>query len=149
MDTVITATDAKLALVQGDLDTLQKNIKNVLPIMGTLDQYNTQYSIIFYGIVVGIAALSILGIIFTKCFSMISCRYCIYLVCFIAFFMGIVMFLLALILSLLMPSVYYTCDYFSTAFDSPTKFGDMMKTIGGDDYNNIIAYFSQCFGGTN
>lgn len=102
-----------------------------------------------YGTALGLGLLVIIGVIFVKCFGKIGCRHFLYIVCLLTFFLTIVAFIFAIVLSLLMPSLYYTCSYLQPAFTSPTAFASTLKTLGGGSFIEISNSFSQCYGGTN
>ena len=84
-----------------------------------------------------------------KCLDWISCRYVLYFFCLICFFLGIILFIFALILSAGMSSVYYGCLYFESSFTTPSGFTNIVTNLVGSQYANVGTYFSQCFGGTN
>lgn len=109
MGAQITATDTGLATIQSNLDSLNSQMSNVLSLLANIDTYNINYSITFYGIILGLALLILIAIIFMKCFGMLSCRYFIYFICLFMFFLCALLFLYSIILAILMPSLYYTC----------------------------------------
>jgi uncharacterized membrane protein len=121
----------------------------MLNLFTKIDSYNTQYSMALYGTFLGLSILIILGVIFVKCLNLIGCRYCLYFCCLASFFACLAAFAFAIVLSIIMPSLFYTCSYFSSAFNNPNQFSSTITTIGGSNYQNISSYFSQCFGGTN
>lgn len=149
MGVQITVADTVLAGIQGNLDSLNTQMQNLFKLLSNLDSYNLNYSIIFYGVILGQALLILIIIIFMKCFKMLSCRYLIYFICFIMFFFCLLLFIYAIVLAIIMPSLYYTCQYFQNTFTSPTAFTSMILTLQGASYTNLANQFSQCFGGTN
>lgn len=84
-----------------------------------------------------------------KCFHMLSCRFFLYFLCLLCFLLCLVVFALAIVLSLLSPALYYSCDYLTGKFSSPSEFSKMLSTLQGSAYNDLSANFAQCFGGTN
>jgi hypothetical protein len=149
MGVQITTTDGVLAGVQNNLDSLYSQLKNLLSLLSSIDSLTTTYSIIFYGIILGMASLILLGIVFMKCLNAIQCRYFIYFICFIMLFFCILLFLYAIILSIIMPTLFYTCSYFENTFTSPTDFTNTILTLQGNGFADLANKFSQCFGGTN
>ena len=121
----------------------------MLSLLSSIDSFNTSYSIIFYGVILGMASLILLGIIFVKCLNAIQCRYFIYFICFLMLFICILLFLYAIILSIIMPTLFYTCSYFENTFTSSTDFTNTILTLQGSGFANLANKFSQCFGGTN
>jgi hypothetical protein len=112
MGAQITVTDGVLAGVQNNLDSLHSQIKNVLSLLSSIDNANNAYSVLFYGIILGLALLILLAIVFLKCLNAIQCRYFIYFLCLIMACFCIILFLYAIILALIMPTLFYTCSYF-------------------------------------
>jgi tetrahydromethanopterin S-methyltransferase subunit G len=149
MGAQITIADAALAVIQNNLDSMNSQFENVLSLLASIDSFNIRYAIIFYGVILGMALLILIIIIFMKCFRMTSCRHAIYLICFIMFFFCLLLFICTIILSILMPTLYYTCQYFQNTFTSPTAFTNMIVTLQGASYTNLANQFAQCFGGTN
>jgi hypothetical protein len=149
MGAQITITDTALAAIQTNLDNMNTQFNNVLSLLSNIDSYNIKYAIVFYGVILGQVLLILIAIVFLKCFKMLSCRYFIYFICFIMFFFAILLFLATIILSILMPTLYYTCSYFENTFTTPSVFTSMILTLQGASYSNIANQFAQCFGGTN
>ena len=110
--------------------------------LSNLDSYNITYSFALYGAVMGIAILSLVGVIFIKCFNMISCRYMLHLLCLLSFLLAILLFLLAAALSSSMAGVWYSCTYFSTTFTDPASFTTMVNNLVGTEYGSLATYFS-------
>lgn len=149
MGAQITIADAALAIIQDNLDSMNAQFKNVLSLLANIDSYNISYSIVFYGVILGLSVLILLAIIFMKCFNMLTCRYFIYLICFFMFCFCLLLFAYAIILAIMTPTLYYTCQYFQNAFTSPTAFTSMITTLQGSSFTNLANQFAQCFGGNN
>jgi hypothetical protein len=120
-----------------------------MSLLHSTDSYNSTYSLALYGTTMGVAFLTLIGIIFTKCFNMIGCRYFLYFLCLCCFFLGIILFVFAIALSASMSTMYYSCLYFQNSFTTPTGFTNMVNNVVGSQYASVTTYFSQCFGGTN
>ncbi len=93
--------------------------------------------------------LTIIGIIFVKCFNIISCRHFIYLLCMVSFFVAIILFALAILLAIGMSTSYYSCVYLGNTFTNPNSFRNTINNLIGSSSSSLPDYFSQCFGGTN
>ena len=119
MGTRITVMDNVLGTVQTSLDGMKVTIENVSSKLSDNDSYNKNYSFALYGTTMALALLSLIGVIFIKCFNLIVCRYFLWLVCFVSFFVAVILFLLAILLSISMSISYYSCNYFSNTFTSP------------------------------
>lgn len=97
----------------------------------------------------GVAVLTLVAIIFLKCFNMIGCRFLLYFLCLACFILCIILFLFAIALSTSMSGIYYSCLYFENSFSTPAGFSNMVNNVVGSQYSSLGTYFSQCFGGTN
>ena len=145
----ITATDTILGNVQTSLDGTKSRVEQIMNFLANVDKYNVTYSFALYGTVLGLSVLSLLGIIFVKCFNMIQCRYLLYTICLICFFVCLLLFFLSITLSVAMASAWYSCTYLSTSFTTPTGFTSLIDNVVGSQYGDLSTYFSECFGGTN
>lgn len=145
----ITATDTILGSVASSLDGMKSSFKNIMSLLSNIDSYNVKYSFALYGSIMGIGIMVIIGIILVKSFNCISCRYCLYFLCFASFLLAAIMLLFATVLAAGMSSTYYSCVYLSDTFSNPNRFTHMVTTLVGPQYSDISTYFSQCFGGTN
>lgn len=106
-----------------------------MSLLSNIDSYNVKYSFALYGSIMGIGLMVIIGIILVKSFNCISCRYCLYFLCFASFFLAAVMLTFATILAAGMSTTYYTCVYLSDTFTNPTSFTHMITTLVGPQYS--------------
>ena len=79
---------------------------------------------------------------------MIKARFCLYFICLIFFFICLLTFGLTILLSIFVPSLYYTCQYFQNTFTSPFQWTSTILTMQGSEYADMANHFAQCFGGT-
>ena len=93
------------------------------------------------------ATLTLVGVVFLKCFKWLSCRHFLYFICIISVVLCIVLFLVATLLAFSTTGVFYSCKYLGDTFTNPTSFQSTVTNLFGGSYSNITAYFSQCFGG--
>lgn len=114
--------DTVLTTVKGNLESIQSELESVMNFTNTLDSYIQQYSLALYGSILGCAIAVILGVVFMKCLNVLCCRHLLYSVCFLLFFLCVALFFYAIVLSMLMTSMHYTCAYVEETFTSPTKF---------------------------
>ena len=63
----------------------------------------------FFGVVVGLSVLVILGALLMTFCEKYKCRYLIYFACIFLVLIGIVGFLLSTLLSAIVPAVYFSC----------------------------------------
>ncbi len=81
-------------------------------IIGDFGQYLTIVTSVitaFFGVIVGLSVLVILGALLMTFCEKYKCRYLIYFSCIFLFLIGIVGFLLSTLLSAIVPVVYFTC----------------------------------------
>lgn len=142
MGAQITVADGVLATVQGNLDSMKSQVENVLGLLKSIDSWNINYSVPFYGAVLGMACLIIIAIIFLKCLDMLGCRYLIYFVSLILFFFCLLLFVYAVVLAILMPSLFYTCSYFQDTFTSPASFTSTILTLLGSGQTTLANKFA-------
>lgn len=62
-----------------------------------------------FGVIIGLAVLGIVGALIMTFCNKFKCRYLVYFACVILFIIGIVLFLLSVLFSLITPILYYTC----------------------------------------
>lgn len=141
--------DVVLTSVKGNLEGIQSGLESVMDLTHTLDSYIQQYSLALYGSILACAITVILGVVFMKCLNVLCCRHLLYFVCFLLFFLCAALFVYAIVLSMLMTSMHYTCAYVEETFTSPTKFTQTISDIYGSKYSQLTTTFSECFGGTN
>ena len=113
------------------------------------DSYIQQYSLVIYGLILGCSIAVILGVVFIKCLNILCCRHTLYFVCILMFFICAALFIYAIVLSMLMASMHYTCAYIEETLTSPTKFTQTITDVYGSKYSQFTNTFSECFGGTN
>lgn len=75
------------------------------PILGIVTTVITA----FFGVIVGLSILGILGAILMTFCDKYKCRYLIYFSCTIMFIIGIVTFIVAILFSLLVPAFFFSC----------------------------------------
>jgi hypothetical protein len=144
----ISAADAILSQVETSFNGIELKLQDIMAMLANVDSYNSKYSFALYGTVMGMGVMVLVGVILVKCFDAISCRHCLWLLCFISFFLALLLLVFAVGLAVAMTTTYYTCIYLSDAFTSPTTFTSVMNTLVGSS-GDVSTYFSQCFGGSN
>ena len=83
-----------------------------------------------FGVIVGLGVLGILGAVLMTFCDKYKCRYLIYFSCCILWVIGIVWFLLATLFSLLVPALYFSCQFINYSIGSAANFD-----------GNILIYF--------
>lgn len=102
-----------------DSDTLYKTI---IDITSSIFSIFTVVLTAFFGVIVGLGILGILGAILMAFCDKYKCRYLIYFSCCILFLIGIVGFLIAIILSIVVPAIFWSCAFISFSLESPANF---------------------------
>ena len=102
--------------------------------LDSIDSYTSEYQLILYGVILGMGLMVLTGVVFIKCFNVNKCRYFLCAVCVVLLFLCVFMFMLTVVLAILTPSLYYTCNYFDGKFESPSAFESMMTTLKGTEY---------------
>ena len=148
MGVQISAADAVLTQVESNFNSLSQKLKDIMTQLNYIDTINKKYSFALYGTVMGVGILVLIGIILVKCFDAISCRHCLWLLCFVCFFLALVLLIFASALATTMATTYYSCVYLGDAFTDPTSFTNVVGALVGQG-GDVSTYFSQCFGGTN
>jgi len=103
----------------------------------------------FYGLIMGVSVLVLFGVMFLKCFGFIKFRFCLYFLCLIIFLICLVTYLLSIIFSVTLPTLFYTCEYFKSTFSTPTKWTSTIIDLKGTSNTELANHFAQCFGGSN
>ena len=77
---------------------------------------------IVFGVFLGISVAGILGAVLMGFCGKYSCRYLVYLSCWLMLFLGILAFLVAILFSIFTPFIYYTCDFLNFSVESGDNF---------------------------
>lgn len=153
---------ADLANVQTQINDLDASVKSGLEIMDTPKDIGNLVINLIYGIALGIAVLALLGVILMTFCDKYKCRYLMYFSCVILFFFGLLGFIIAILFSIVVPVMYFFCEWLdvtitSTGFNTNTqKFisdtqvqtiissclvggtGDIMSAVGGASIGTTI-----------
>ena len=81
----------------------------------------------YYGAVIGLSVLALLGVIVMACFDKTGCRHLMYVSCVIMFIACLVGVLLSFLLSIVIPILYMGCSVINPALDSSASF--LSKTL--------------------
>lgn len=123
---------------QSAVSTLQTTIQNFTSYMTNLDNslYSTLQTLdqrqgdinlgvrLVYGLTIGIASAMLLGALLVAFCDKIHCRYLIYVSCVLLFFIGIAGFLLSVIFSIMVPTIYFGCQFMNYSLSSSTNFNN-------------------------
>ena len=84
---------------------------------------------IIYAVSMGFAVLALIGVILMTFCDKYKCRYLMYFTCIIMFFFAFIGFLIAFIFSIIIPILYWGCDWLSVTVGSGTGFTANIGTI--------------------
>ena len=121
---------------QAAVGTLQTTVQNFTTYMTDLD--NSLYSTLqvldqrqgdinlgvrlVYGTTIAIASMMLLGALLVAFCDKVQCRYLMYVSCVLLFFIGVAGFLLSVLFSLMVPTVYFGCQFMNFSLASSSNF---------------------------
>ena len=118
-----------VSTVRGQVQTLTSSIASLeasfSSSMGTVDSRSTDVHLgvkLLYGVTIGVASMMLLGALLVAFCDKINCRYLIYVSCVLVFLLGVVGFALSLIFSLVVPTVYFGCQFMESSLSSSASF---------------------------
>jgi hypothetical protein len=98
-----------------------------------------------YGVAMGIAVLALIGVVLMSFCDMYKCRYLMYFSCFIFFIFGLISFCISIAFSILVPVLYWGCDWLSFTMSNSTNFSANLSRYLGSS----TSYISPCLKGGN
>ena len=84
---------------------------------------------LFYGVALGLATLALLGVVLMTFCDKYKCRYLMYFSCFILFFFAILGFLISIVFSILVPIMYWGCQWLDITIGSPSSFNSNVGSL--------------------
>ncbi len=84
---------------------------------------------VIYGVAMGFAVFALIGVIFMTFCDKYKCRYLMYFACIILFLFAIIGFLLAFIFSLILPVMYWGCDWLTVSISTGGGFTTNLGSI--------------------
>ncbi len=99
---------------------------------------------LIYGIALGLAVLALLGVVLMTFCDKYKCRYLMYFSCVFLFFFGVLGFLIAIIFSILVPVMYFMCEWLDVTVSS-TGFDTNVQKFISDA--TIRGYITPCLSG--
>lgn len=98
-----------------------------------------------YGVAMGIAVLALIGVVLMSFCDMYKCRYLMYFSCFIFFIFGFISFWISIIFSIIVPVLYWGCDWLSFTTGSSANFSANLSPYLGSS----TGYLAPCLKGGN
>lgn len=93
----------------------------------------------------GLSIFALLGVVMMTFCDKYKCRYLMYFSCVILFFFALLGFFIAIIFSILVPIIYWSCDWLSVSFSSSANFNTNMAGLITD--SSTRNYISPCLKG--
>jgi energy-coupling factor transporter transmembrane protein EcfT len=84
---------------------------------------------VIYGVAMGFAVFALIGVILMTFCDKYKCRYLMYFACIILFLFAIIGFLLSFIFSLILPVMYWGCDWLSVSINTGAGFTTNLGSI--------------------
>lgn len=94
---------------------------------------------LIYGIALGVSVLALLGVILMTFCDKYKCRYLMYFSCVILFFFGILGFFLAIIFSIIVPVVFFLCEWMDVTITTTGFNSNTQKFLTDTQVQNIIS----------
>jgi hypothetical protein len=111
------------------ITTYNGNVNTLLSGTTTPASMGTMVIQIFYGVSLGLAVVSLVGVVLMTFCDKFKCRYLMYFACLFMFFIGLIGFLIAVIFSIIVPFLYWGCEWISTTTGSQTGFNSTFLLI--------------------
>jgi hypothetical protein len=123
-------------------------LNSVVSLDGRLEEINRQISpyvkvisdvsIAFFSVFIGLGLVAIVGSVMMSCFYKFFCRYMIYVIMVIFFIFGLVCFVLAIVFSIVLPIIYFSCDWISVSISSSASFQHNLSPAFGSEIVNSL-----------
>lgn len=118
----ITPMNTSLHAMIDDVVKLDDKLASLLSILDIPAKYANLIMQCFYGVLIGLSVLGVVGVLFTVLFRRIGCRHVMYTSCIGLFIIGWVAFIIAVVFSVLVPLLTWTCSFLDVAVGSLTGF---------------------------
>ena len=146
-DAAIGSINSNLGGFKNTVSNLDTSVGSALSILEAPRDMGSLVVQLFYGVALGVAVLALLGVVLMTFCDKYKCRYLMYFSCLILFFFALIGFLIAIILSILVPLIYWSCDWLSVSIGSAAGFNANFAGVLSDASSR--SYISTCLtGGT-
>ena len=136
--------------LDGFKNTLNDLNTSVDSALGALDSPKTVGTMaiqIFYAVALGLSVLALVGVVLMTFCDKFKCRYLMYFACVILFFFGLIGFLIAILFSIIVPVMYWGCDWIGVTIGSAAGFNTNLQGLIKDA--NTRNYIAPCLKGGN
>lgn len=135
----ITNINNDLTKVSNQILDLDKSLKNGLQLMDTPKSIGGLVISLIYGVALGLSVLTLLGVILMTFCDKYKCRYLMYFSCVILFFIGLVGFLIALLFSVVVPVLFFLCEWLDVTITSSGFNANTQKLLSDAQTRNILS----------
>jgi len=111
------------------MNKFDDTLNNMLSFMAAPSSYGSMAVQAFYGVMIGFSSLTLLGTILTVCCGKFSCRNLMYLGCIFLFIAALIGFIIAIVLSILVPVFSWTCSYLDVTLQDSASFNTNMGSF--------------------
>ena len=144
-NSAISGITSSLSTLQTSVNNLDSNLKSGLSTMDAPKDMGSLVINLIYGIMLGLSCLALLGVVLMTFCDKYKCRHLMYFSCVFLFFLGLLGFLLAMIFSIIVPILYFACDWLSITLGSSAGFNANMAGLLTDA--NVRNYIAPCLNG--
>jgi hypothetical protein len=134
----IGAITSDLDKVKTQMRDLDNSLSSSLDLLETPKSMGAMVISVIYGVMLGLSVLALLGVVLMTFCDKYKCRYLMYFSCVILFFLGLLGFLLAVIFSILVPVMFFLCEWLDVTLQSSTFAGNTGKFLTDTGVRNII-----------
>lgn len=140
----ISSVRSNLNDLKTKMNDLDSGLKTTMDLMDTPKDMGTLVINLIYGIALGLAVLALLGVVLMTFCDKYKCRYLMYFSCVLLFFFGLLGFLIAIIFSIIVPVMFFLCEWLDVTVSSTGFSSNVQKFISD---SNIRGYITPCLTG--
>jgi hypothetical protein len=136
---------SQIGTITSDLDKVKVQMRDLddslsssLDILETPKSMGTLVISVIYGVMLGLSVLALLGVVLMTFCDKYKCRYLMYFSCVILFFLGILGFLIAMIFSIIVPVMFFLCEWLDVTMQSSTFSTNTGKFLTDTKVREII-----------
>lgn len=101
---------------------MNNNVGDTLSSLDAPSDSGTLAIQLFYGVALGFAILALIGVVLMTFCDKYKCRYLMYFSCLVLFIFALIGFFIAIIFSILVPLMYWSCDWLTVTVGTSAGF---------------------------
>ena len=143
----IATVSGQISSIQSSITSIANSITNVdnslqspLKLTQTAGDNGNMALQAFYGVFIGFGFFALLGALLTACCDKYGCRYLMYFSCVFLFVVGLIGFLIATVLSVVIPAATWGCSFMDVTLASESGFTTNLNTALGSSVTNQLKY---------